>query len=115
MKKTRLGPVSMADFLEKLPDEVGDILDTIIDPQAKKCIPLVLQTLKDLTNAHFDYLPVGEREDILTHCGTWLDMGMLIGSAPQKFKELLVQTKAKVVVLDEPEDPTPPSEPQGSL
>ena len=98
-KKTRLAPVSMADFLEKLSDEVGGILDRVTDPQAKKCIPLVLQTLRDLTDAHFDYLPVGERENILTHCGTWLDLGMLIGSAPEKFKEVLVEIKAKVIAV----------------
>jgi len=100
-KKTRLAPSSLAQFLEKLPDEVGDILDGIEDTAAKKCIPLILETLKDLTNAHFEYLPAGEREDILAHCGTWLDVGMLIGSAPEKFKKLLVQGKAKVMELED--------------
>ena len=105
MTKKVLTPTSLTVFLGKLPDEVGDILDGIEDTAAKKCIPLILETLKDLTNAHFEYLPAGEREDILAHCGTWLDVGMLIGSAPEKFKELLVQGKAKVMELEQEELP----------
>ena len=107
MKKRRLAISSLMRFLDTLPNEVGDILDAIEakdnDIGAKKCIPLVLKSLQDLTQDIFDYLPEGERKSILTTCGTWLVVGMLIGAAPHRFRELLLETKAKVTSVDEDE------------
>ena len=101
MKKTRLAPTSLVNFLDQVPNEVGDILDGIAttEPEAKKTIPLVLNTLTELTNELVSYLPEGERATLLATCGTWLDVGMIIGAAPAKLKEILVRTQARVMQI----------------
>lgn len=106
MTQMRLEPTSLIKLIEAVPNEVGDILDAIGNdhPNAKKSIPIVLNTLKALTGELYAYLPEGERTSILASCGTWLDIGLIIGWAPEKLHELLLKHNAIVVEVDDQVD-----------
>lgn len=77
--------------------EVKKILDNPPENKIDREAFLVyFNTLKDAVQVLFDYLPAGERTAVGDLCGTWMDVGILLGRSPKLLVDILKRTKAKI-------------------
>jgi len=79
-------------YLEWLKDE---------NKEEKIAFALFLNTLKVALKQKVEYLPKGERDDIETICAVWMDVGILLGKAPQLLADILKKTRAKISLLED--------------
>ena len=103
--------------MKKLPAVAPEDLGKVMEEVVKELKPLLSRltreedlanitffgTLSALTLNIFDYLPPEQQEEILINCGTWFDIGMLLGKSPQLLVEILERVKPKVVDIEIPD------------
>lgn len=82
--------------MEEVSKEVKKILDNPPDKMDREAFVAYYNTLMDMAEQVFDYLPEGERADIKTLCATWMDIGILLGRSPQLLTDILKRTGAKI-------------------
>jgi len=93
---------SFAAVMGELSKEVKTILDTSPENKEEKiAFALFLNTLKVALKQKVEYLPKGERDDIETICAVWMDVGILLGKAPQLLADILKKTRAKISLLED--------------
>lgn len=77
--------------------EVSKEIEKTLDiTQDREVFVTYLNTLIDMAELVFDYLPKGERDDIKTLCATWMDIGILLGRSPQLLTDILKRTGAEI-------------------
>lgn len=81
--------------MEEVSKEIKKILDIPPDMN-REAFVTYLNTLVDMAELVFDYLPKGDREDIKTLCATWMDIGILLGRSPQLLTDILKRTGAEI-------------------
>jgi hypothetical protein len=97
MVKRVITPETFTAVLEELSKDVKTIMDTPPDSaEGRIAFVLFYNTLKDMSDQQFKYLPEGERDLITTMCAAWMDVGLLLGKSPQLLADILKRTKAKV-------------------
>jgi hypothetical protein len=84
------------DVMDAVAAEVKKIIDTPPDEATRDAFLTYFNTLLDVVDLVFDYLPKGDRSDIRNLCATWMDVGILLGKSPQLLTEILVRTGAKI-------------------
>ncbi|MBA7652118.1 hypothetical protein ES703_59947 [subsurface metagenome] len=104
--------------MKKLPAVVLEDMEKVMDEVTKQLCPLLsaetsieeqraatafVGTLSALTLRIFDYLPPEQQHEILTTCGTWLDIGILLGKSPKLLVEILNKVNPKVENVDIPD------------
>jgi hypothetical protein len=90
-------PETFTAVLEELSKDVKMIMDTPPDSaEGRIAFVLFYNTLKDMSDEQFKYLPEGERDLIMTMCAAWMDVGLLLGKSPQLLADILKRAKAKV-------------------
>ncbi|MGQ9545944.1 MAG: hypothetical protein ACUVTR_02095 [Dehalococcoidia bacterium] len=88
---------SFGDVLGEISKEVKKIIDTPPDNREEMVTFVIyINTLKEMTNSIFEYLPEGEKERIVDICAVWLDFGFLLGNSPWLLSEILKRTRAKI-------------------
>ena len=69
----------------------------------KAALNLFHGTLLYLVSLIFSYLPPDEQSRILITCGTWFDVGLLVGSSPEKLAEILDKVNPSVEDIELPD------------
>ena len=99
-KKTKKVPVIALDDLPKVMEEVTKelkpLLSKVVTPEEQEVAHTFFSTLASLTLDIFDYLPPEQQEEILANCGTWFDIGVLLGKSPQLLLEILNRVNPQV-------------------
>jgi len=98
--------------MEKLTDELQPVLRSTSDPEMKEAEKVFLGTLYRLTLSIFDWLPPEQQFEILTACGTWFDIGMMMGRSPLTLVDILRNVKPRLINTDIPDwiNRTPPTD-----
>lgn len=81
-------------------DEVEKAVDkALAKPFARKedreAFYTFTNTLRTLAIKRFGYLPEEDRNDIITFCGTWGGVGILLGKSPGVLADILKKTGAR--------------------
>lgn len=99
-------PSIVLEDLEKVMKEVTrelkPLLNKKMSPEERRLTQTFLGTLLVLTLDIFHYLPPKDQDEILTNCGTWFDIGMLLGRSPELLVEILNKIDPKVETVDIP-------------
>ena len=96
-------PDDMTKVMEKLTEELQPVLQSSTDPQLREAEKVFLGTLYRLTLNMFDWLPPEQQSEILTACGTWFDLGMLMGRSPLRMVDIIRNVKPRLIDTDIPE------------
>ena len=90
-------------IMDGLTREVKAVLGERMTREQQEAATIFYGTLLRLMMEIFDYLPAEEQSRILVNCGTWMNVGIMIGKSPQKLVEILDAAKAKVEAFSVPE------------
>jgi len=93
----------MMKVMEELTKELSSTLQLIINDDHKEADKVFLGTLYRLTLGIFDWLPPEQQSEILTACGTWFDIGLLMGRSPMKLVDILRRVKPSLVDTEIPD------------
>ena len=100
-------PAVVLEDMEKVMDEVTKetvaILSTDMSTEEQSAATTFFGTLSALTLGIFDYLPPEQQDEILASCGTWFDIGMLLGRSPKLLLEILDRVNPKIEPTDIPD------------
>ena len=96
-------PDDLTMVMNKLTDELQPVLRSASDPELKEAEKVFLGTLYRLTLGIFDWLPPEQQSEILTACGTWFDIGFLMGRSPMKLVDILRRVKPRLVDTEIPD------------
>jgi len=104
-------PVIAGESLEAVLDEVSKEITKVLAKTPSKGERIALsaffgtmtKTTLDILNGIIFPLANEEREDILTACGTWFDIGMLAGRSPELLVAILKRANAKIEEFTPPE------------
>lgn len=96
-------PDDSGKFMKQLTKELQPILESTTDPELREAEKVYLGTLFRLTLNLIDWLPNQQQNEILTACGTWLDIGIMIGRAPLKLVDILKTVKPKLIDAEIPD------------
>lgn len=80
---------SQMPVMEELTRQIKPILGESRTKDEKEAFEIVMGTLFRLASDIFSYLPPEEQSHILTACGTWFSVGLLVGKAPGKLVDIL--------------------------
>ena len=96
-------PDDMMKVMEELTKELSSTLQLISNDDQKEADKVFLGTLYRLTLGIFDWLPPEQQSEILTACGTWFDIGLLMGRSPMKLVDILRRVKPRLVDTEIPD------------
>jgi len=93
--------VIAAECFEVVMEEVSKEIEKILKilPEStmdRESLVAYLNTLEDMAEVVYAYLPKGERANVITLCATWMDIGILLGRSPQILTDILKRTGAKI-------------------
>ena len=86
----------LPEVMEEVTRELEPLLNTEMSTEEQGAANTFLGTLSALTLDIFDYLPPEQQDEILTNCGTWFDIGMLLGKSPKLLAEILGRVNPKI-------------------
>lgn len=96
-------PDDMMEVMNQLTKDLAPILKSLDDPQVKDAAELFMGTLSHLTLNIFDWLPPEQQSEVFTSCGTWFNVGLIIGRAPMKLMEILNRAKPRLTTTEIPD------------
>lgn len=99
MDKKKIPTIAFEDLpriMHEVTKELKPLLSTEMSGEEQKAANTFFGTLSALTLDIFDYLPPEQQDEILTNCGTWFDIGVLLGKSPQLLLEILVRAKPQI-------------------
>jgi hypothetical protein len=98
MSKKVIAPESFPSVLEELGKEVERIMKTPPgNDDEVAAFVATFNTLKDMADEVFSYLPTGEKKLMIDFCGAWLDVGLLLGKSPKLLADIVKRTNAKII------------------
>ena len=103
MKYGTIARESLKPVLDELTREIRAILEEPKTKDEREAFKLLLGTLFRLVSDIFGYLPPEEQSYILVTCGTWLDIGLLIGKSPGKLGDILEKANPEVEDIELPD------------
>ncbi|MBA7703286.1 hypothetical protein ES703_112068 [subsurface metagenome] len=113
MKKlSAVHPDDLRKVMDELTEELRPVLWSSQDAKEKEAEEVFLGTLYRLTLSLFDWLPAEQRSEIVTACGTWFDVGLLMGRSPMTLVDILERVNPRLVDTEIPDwvSRTPPPE-----
>lgn len=93
----------MEKVMEEVTGEVTPLLNSKMSTEEQGAASTFFGTLAVLTLDIFDYLPPEQQDEILASCGTWFDIGMLLGRSPKLLVEILDRVNPKMEPTDIPD------------
>ena len=96
-------PDDLRRVMDELTEELRPVLWSSQDTKQKEAENVFLGTLYRLTLDIFDWLPPEQQSEILTACGTWFDIGLLMGRSPRVLVDILERVNPKLVDTEIPE------------
>lgn len=94
---------SLKPVMDELTRQIKPILDEPMTNQEKEAFAIFKGTLCHLSSVIFGYLPPEEQWGILAACGTWLDVGLLMGKDPGKLVDILEKVKPMLSNIELPD------------
>ncbi|MBA7700752.1 hypothetical protein ES703_109475 [subsurface metagenome] len=97
MKKVRI--IALEDLPEVMVEvakELNPLISKVVTREEQNAASVFFSTLAALTHDIFDYLPPEQQDEILTNCGTWFDIGVLLGKSPQLLLKILDRVNPKI-------------------
>jgi len=105
-QKTKKVPVialeALPEVMEEVTKELNPLLSRVVTREEQEAAHMFFGTLATLTLDIFDYLPPGELDEVLVTCGTWFDIGVLLGKSPQLLVDILDRVNPKVGNIEIP-------------
>lgn len=100
-------PAIAFEDLEKVMGEVTRDLKPLfseeISAEEREALNTFVATLSVISLNIFDYLPPEQQDEILTNCGTWFDIGVLFGKAPQLLVKILNRANPQLEKVEVPD------------
>lgn len=93
----------LTGVMKEVSKELKLVLSRALTREEQEAVTIFLGTLSAVALKTFGYLPSGQQDEILTHCGTWFDIGMLLGKSPKLLVEILKRVNPKVVGTEIPD------------
>jgi hypothetical protein len=90
-------PDDLDKVVEELTKELRPVLRSARNARQKEAEDAFLGTLYRLTLSLFDWLPAEQQSEIVTACGTWLDVGLLMGRSPKTLVDILKRVNARLI------------------
>lgn len=99
MKKQRVIAEECFDaVMDELSREVEKILEKPPDKRdEREAFYAFLGSLNKIVAKRFQYWPEEDRNDVLAICGTWMNVGLLLGKSPRLLADILKKTKARTM------------------
>ena len=94
---------SLKPVMEEVTQELKPILEAHQADDERGALTVFLGTLLNLVTQIFSYLPSEEQNHILMACGTWFDVGLLLGRTPEKLAEILGKVNPSVEDIELPD------------
>jgi len=99
-QKTKKVPIIALEDLRKVMEEVTKELNPVLDRVGNKkeqgAARMFFNTLAALACDMFNYLPPEQQDELLANCGTWFDIGVLLGKSPKILLEILYRVEPKI-------------------
>jgi len=100
-KRLVIADESFDDVMDELSREVSKILEKPPDErEEREAFYAFLGSLNTLVAKRFQYWPEEDRNDLLAICGTWMNVGILLGKSPRLLADILKKTSARTVEVD---------------
>ncbi len=97
MKKLpTIAPEDLPEIMEELTKELNPLFSRVVTREEQEAADTFFGTLVTLTLGIFDYLPPEQQDEILVNCGTWFDIGVLLGKSPQLLLGILDRVNPKI-------------------
>lgn len=104
MKQLRaVHPDDSGKVMRELTRELQPIIQPTSDPELREAQKVYLGTLFRLTLKLIDWLPSQQQNEILTACGTWFDIGLMMGRAPLRLVNILKTVNPRLVDAEIPD------------
>jgi len=94
---------SQMPVMEELTRQIKPILEESRTKAEKEAFNIFMGTLLRLASDIFSYLPPEEQSYILTACGAWFDVGLLVGKAPGKLVDILQKVNPRLEDIELPD------------
>jgi hypothetical protein len=95
--------VDLPVLMEEITNELHTITESSRKKKEKDIGNIFLGTLFKLNLTIFGWLPPEEQSEILTACGTWFDIGLILGSSPKRLTEILKRINASLDTVEIPD------------
>jgi hypothetical protein len=87
--------------MDELSREVNKTLEKPPDTrEEREAFYAFLGSLNMIVAKRFKYWPEEDKNDLLSICGTWMNVGILLGKSPRLLAEILKKTKARTEEAD---------------
>ncbi len=86
----------LPEVMEEVTKELKPLLSRVGTREEQEAANTFFGTLASLALDIFGYLPPEQQSEILINCGTWFDIGVLLGKSPQLLLEILDRVNPKV-------------------
>ena len=98
MKKLVIPDECFGDVMDEVSRAVGKALEKPFDKrEEREAFYIFTASLNTLAAERFRYLPEEDRNDIVVFCGTWVDVGILLGKSPGLLADILKKTSLRMV------------------
>jgi len=87
--------------MDELSKEVTKTLEKPPDKrEEREAFCAFLGSLNTIVAKRFQYWPEEDKNDLLSICGTWMNVGILQGKSPRLLADILKKTKARTEEAD---------------
>jgi len=102
-KLPKIAAENLPEIMEEVTKELDPLLSMKVSTVERGALNTLLGTLSALILDIFDFLPPEQQGEILTNCGTWLGIGMLMGKSPKLLVNILARVNPKVEDVEVPD------------
>ena len=99
-KQLKIADESFDAVIDELTREVGKILKPPDNQEEADAFVSFYGTLTTMATKRFNYWPEEDTKDLLSFCGTWMHVGILLGKSPKLLADILKRTNARTVEAD---------------
>jgi len=79
--------------MDEVSRAVGRALEEPFDKkEEREALYVFTNSLRTIAAERFGYLPEEDRKDIVAFCGTWVNVGILLGKSPGVLADILKKT-----------------------
>ena len=89
--------------MNEVTNQIRPFLEERKTEDEKDAFKLLLGTMLVVMDRIFGDLKAEEQDPILLSCGTWFDLGFLVGRSPQKLVEVMDKVSPGIVGVDLPD------------
>jgi len=91
--------------MNELSKEVGKALEKPPDKrEEREAFLAFLGSLTTIAAKRFQYWPEEDKNDLLSICGTWMNVGILLGNSPKLLADILRKANARIERIEEHDD-----------